>query len=267
MRLKASAAAKPPFSPCSARRSVTRRLNSMTSRCRHGPRAPRRPRSPSSSAAGSCARGAPQAWLDELGHVLEVIRLVGLEQEQRRRPVGRDRRARGRTADRVRRRSRRSRETRRCGDPGAAGTSSTGRDPRRRSGLSRRIEDATSKRWRRPDSSSPSGQPRKITSPLPPRATDAARCSWRRVTTSSAGSCAGSQVPLDPSVQMRWKISHPLAAHFASVPPQPNSTSSGCAPTASARWGREGWTPSGQVATLASAKSSGRSMSIASLRS
>ena len=44
----------------------------------------------------------------------------------------------------------------------------------------------------------------------------------------------GSRVPgaLDPSVQIRWWTTHPLAAHLASVPPAPNSTSSGWAPMA-----------------------------------
>ena len=71
--------------------------------------------------------------------------------------------------------------------------------------------------------------------PRPPTALAAARCSSRRVTTSWAGSCRGSQVPFEPSVQTRWLTSVPAAAHLASVAPQPNSMSSGWAPMASAR--------------------------------
>ena len=44
----------------------------------------------------------------------------------------------------------------------------------------------------------------------------------------------GSHVPFEPSVHTRWWTTQPAAAHLASVPPAPNSTSSGWAPTASA---------------------------------
>ena len=47
----------------------------------------------------------------------------------------------------------------------------------------------------------------------------------------------GPSVPFEPSVQMRWWTTHPAAAHLASVAPQPNSTSSGWAPMASATAG------------------------------
>ena len=60
MRLKASAAAKPPLHPLSASRSVTRRLNSRTSGCSRSSTASDR-RCPSSSATGSGAPRAPRA--------------------------------------------------------------------------------------------------------------------------------------------------------------------------------------------------------------
>ena len=46
-----------------------------------------------------------------------------------------------------------------------------------------------------------------------------------------------SHVPFDPSVSTRWCTTQPAAAHLARVPPAPNSTSSGWAPTASAEAG------------------------------
>ena len=64
-----------------------------------------------------------------------------------------------------------------------------------------------------------------------------ARCSAWRVTTSAAASVDRSQLPLAPSVQMRWWTIAPAADHLASVAPHPNSTSSGWAPMASATAG------------------------------
>ena len=60
----------------------------------------------------------------------------------------------------------------------------------------------------------------------------ASRCSSWRCATSAAVSASGSHVPFEPSVQTRWWTTQPAAAHLASVAPQPNSTSSGCAPIA-----------------------------------
>ena len=47
-------------------------------------------------------------------------------------------------------------------------------------------------------------------------------------------SASGFHVPFDPSVQTRWWTTQPPSAHLANVAPHPNSTSSGCAPMASA---------------------------------
>ena len=68
----------------------------------------------------------------------------------------------------------------------------------------------------------------------PARRRAASRCSSRRTATNLARSADGSHVPFEPSVQTRRWTTHPAAAHLASVPPAPNSTSSGCAPIASA---------------------------------
>ena len=65
--------------------------------------------------------------IDERADVLDVVRLVGLPQQQRGRTVRRQRRARGRSAGRGRRRWRRTPASRRGGDRGAAGSASTGR--------------------------------------------------------------------------------------------------------------------------------------------
>ncbi len=78
--------------------------------------------------------------------------------------------------------------------------------------------------------------PRKVTSP-PPRAFAAALAALDSDFVKSADSVESSQVPLEPSVRTRWCIRQPAAAHLARVPPQPNSMSSGCAPTASATAG------------------------------
>ena len=65
----------------------------------------------------------------------------------------------------------------------------------------------------------------------------AARCSAWRVTTRVATSADGSQLPFEPSVHTRWCTTAPAADHLASVAPQPNSTSSGWAPMARATAG------------------------------
>ena len=62
------------------------------------------------------------------------------------------------------------------------------------------------------------------------------RCAVSRATR-TAVSASTSQVPFDPSVQTSSDTSHPASAQRASVAPAPNSMSSGCAPTASARSG------------------------------
>ena len=73
----------------------------------------------------------------EAGDVLDVVGLVGLEQQQRRRAGGGRRRARGRSAGRGRRRRRRRRASRRGGGRGAAGSASTGRGRARRRAAAR----------------------------------------------------------------------------------------------------------------------------------
>ena len=148
-------------------------------------------------------------------------------------------RARGRSAGRVPRRPRRRRAGRRGDDRDAGGSASTGRGRARRRDGVRGSRGRRSPRVARSLSSSPSTQPRNRTSPAtaPASRRAASRCSsWRRAA-SAAVSAAASHVPFDPSVHTRWWTMHPAAAHFASVPPQPNSTSSGWAPIASAEAG------------------------------
>ena len=82
------------------------------------------------------------------------------------------------------------------------------------------------------------GEPEERTSPPPKRALRLVAAPPGARPRATPGPRSGSQVPLDPSVSTRWWISHPAAAHLARVPPQPNSMSSGWAPTARARAGR-----------------------------
>ena len=126
---------------------------------------------------------------------------------------------------------------RRCGGRGAAGSASTDR------GRARRRVAALGSSTRPPSAGADRTPARRRASrgtrPRPCRRAPATRpaAPLGATATSRAVSSAGSHEPFDPSVQTRWKISHPAAAHLASVPPQPNSTSSGWAPMASARAG------------------------------
>ena len=115
-----------------------------------------------------------------------MVGLVGLPQQQRRRPVVGDARARGRSADRGRRRSLRTRAGRRGGDPGGAGTAATGRGRAPRRAAARGSSARPRDRCASPESSSPSRHPRNTTSPVEPSALAAARCSsWRRATSAA----------------------------------------------------------------------------------
>ena len=78
------------------------------------------------------ATSAAELGVDEAGHVLDVVGLVGLPQQQRRRAATARPPARGRSAGRGRRRCRRRRGIRRCGGRGAAGSAATGRGRARR---------------------------------------------------------------------------------------------------------------------------------------
>ncbi len=83
--------------------------------------------------------------------------------------------------------------------------------------------------------SSPSTWPRNTTSPVAAeRLRRGALLVAGVATTSATVSADASQVPFEPSVSTRWCTTQPAAAHLASVPPAPNSTSSGWAPMARA---------------------------------
>ena len=113
--------------------------------------------------------------------------------------------ARGRSAGRAPRRCPRRRAARRGGGRGGAGSASTGRGRAPpwagAAGSSRPPPSAGAA----PESSSPSSQSRNTHCAGGARGrAAAARCSAWRVTTSAAASVVGSQLPLEPSVQIRW---------------------------------------------------------------
>jgi hypothetical protein len=68
-----------------------------------------------------------------------------------------------------------------------------------------------------------------------PTVSAAASVSALRIPASFSPTSARSCVPVEPSVTMQYVTSAPASVHVATVPAQPNSMSSGCAETTSAR--------------------------------
>ena len=138
--------------------------------------------------------------------------------------------------DRGRRRSRHRRAARRGDDRGGAGSASRDRARARFRAAARGSPGPPRCGWR--GRWSVRRRPGRGTAPRRPTARPAA--APRRAVRPGVGrasadtSASTSQVPFDPSVQIRWWTTHPSAAHLARSPPQPNSTSSGWAPMASA---------------------------------
>ena len=235
MRANASAARTPARSPSAAGLVVqlarrTRRAVGVARR--------RRRRSPSSSATGSGARAARRSCGRRAVDPSRRGRPApGSKQQQRRRAGAARAPARGRSADRARRRCRRRDEQPRVAVVGMEPVRLPRIVPEHDVGPHLADHRGTPRRaWPTSLSSSPSTRRRKRTSTAP-RISAASRCSSSRVATSAARSASASQVPFEPSVQMHRCTSAPASAHFASVAPQPNSMSSGCAPTASTRRG------------------------------
>ncbi len=199
----------------------------------------RRRRSPSSTATGCGGTAGPGPWCPRAGRPTRGGRPPPPRTAGAVRGGAAGGAVRGRSGDHGRRRPRRAPATRRGDGRGGAGTASTDRGPARRpvgpGGSPRRPEPARPARCR----ARRRRTPRKST-PARPRTAAAASCSRRRVATSAPRSASGSQVPFEPSVSTSRWTSAPAAAHLASVAPQPNSTSSGWAPIASARVGRRG---------------------------
>ena len=167
----------PSGGPASRAQSSVMSLNSSRAgrwRPRRGSRGPRTRRAarrcrvrlrrcPSSSATGCGGASSAVDLRADRGVVdrLDVVDLLGLEQQERVGPVGRDPRPGKKCGSRAATMPSMSSSARRVGDRGAAGSASTGRGRAPRSGRDRRITAQTTLRVRRDRlSSSPSTSPR-----------------------------------------------------------------------------------------------------------